>query len=124
MARYATTIQSCFVLHLSDTLVEYMLAHMGVHSAEDVVQQHDVGVRVHRPRQANPLLLAPRQVDPLLAYLRLVPRIQDLEILNVSITRKIDISISFCISMNRCFDASINSLLLYFHRYVKSIIRC
>lgn len=120
MVRYATTIQSCFVLHLSDTLVEDVFAHMGVHSAEDVVQQHDVGVRVHRPRQANPLLLPPRQVDPLLAYLRLVPGIQDLEILNVLITRKFDISVSFCISM---IDASINLLLLYFHRYVKSIIR-
>ena len=43
--------------HLSDTPVEDVLAHVGVDSAEDVVQQHDVGVRVHRPRQADPLLL-------------------------------------------------------------------
>lgn len=98
---------ACFVLYLSDALVEDVLAHMGVHSAEDVVQQHDVGVRVHRPRQANPLLLPPRQVDPLLTYLRLVPRIQDLEILKVSITRRFDISVSFCISINRYFDKSI-----------------
>ena len=57
MTSYNTSITSYFVRYLSDALVEYVLAHMGVDSAEDVVQQHDVGVRVHRPRKANPLLL-------------------------------------------------------------------
>ncbi len=72
-----------------------MLAHVGVHSREldfifflkkkyaklgdplqfhftyRIVQQIDVGLAVHRPRQADALLLAAGQVDALLADLSL-----------------------------------------------------
>ena len=76
------------VFYLSDALVEDVFANMSIHSTEDIVQQHNVGVRVDRPRQANPLLLPSRQVHPLLADLRLVSRVQDFEILRGSFRHK------------------------------------
>ena len=46
-------------------LVEDVFAHVGVHGAQRVVEEEDVVVAVDRPRQTDPLLLTPAQVDAL-----------------------------------------------------------
>ena len=61
--------------------LEDVLPHVGVDGGEGVVEQVDLGVVVHRPGQAHPLLLAAAQVDPLLADLGLVSPGQDLQVL-------------------------------------------
>lgn len=67
--------------HLSDALVEDVLADVGVHRAQNVVQEHDVRVRIDRAGEADPLLLTPRQVVALLPNLRLVAVLKDLKVL-------------------------------------------
>ena len=49
--------------HHLHVLVEDVLADLGVHRGEGVVQQVDVHVGVQGPRQVHPLLLAARQGD-------------------------------------------------------------
>ena len=48
-----------------DDLLEEVLAHMGIHSGQGVVQEVDVWAAVGSPGQADPLLLASRQVNTL-----------------------------------------------------------
>lgn len=82
--------------HPSDALVEDVLAHMGVHSAEHVIQENDVGIRVDRSRQADPLLLSPRKVDALFPDLRLVSAVQDLKVLRRNKTTRDENRTSDC----------------------------
>ena len=49
----------------SHHLVEDVLANMGVHCAQRIVEEEDVVVAVYRPREADPLLLSATQVDAL-----------------------------------------------------------
>ena len=49
-----------------DDLLEDVFAHVGIHSAEWVVQQIDVSVIVHSSGQAHSLLLSSTQVDTLM----------------------------------------------------------
>ena len=49
--------------HAADALLEDVFPNVGVHGAQRVVKEIDVAVGVHRPRQADSLLLAPAQVD-------------------------------------------------------------
>ena len=48
-----------------DDLIKDVLANVGVHSREGVVQQVDATVTVDGPGHADALLLTPRQVDTL-----------------------------------------------------------
>ena len=64
----------------SDDLLEQVLAHVGIHSRERVVEEVDIPVVVHRPRQADPLLLPAREVDSLLSDLGAVTVRKNLEI--------------------------------------------
>ena len=69
-------------------LLEEVLAHVGVHRGQGVVQEEGVPLAVHRPGHAQPLLLPSREVDAsltcttdatrclLLTYLREVARRQ------------------------------------------------
>ena len=63
-----------------DDLLEDVLPDVGVDGREGVVEQVDLGVVVHRPRQAHPLLLPAAQVDPLLADLGPVAAGQHLQV--------------------------------------------
>ena len=49
----------------ADHFLENVFSHVGVHGAERVVQQENVGVKVDGARQADALLLAAAQVDAL-----------------------------------------------------------
>jgi hypothetical protein len=61
-------------------LFKDVLSDVGVDRRQRVVEQVEVGVVVDCPGQADALLLAAGQVDPLLADLRLVPAGQDVQV--------------------------------------------
>lgn len=66
---------------LQDGLLHQELAHVHVHCAQDVVQQVDVLVRVERPGQTDPRLLASRQVHSFLSDLGVDAFVQYLQII-------------------------------------------
>ena len=65
---------------LLERVHEEELAHRRVHRGQHVVQNDDVLVGVDGPGQVDPGLLSPREVDPALAYLRLVAVGQDVQV--------------------------------------------
>ena len=63
------------------SLVKDVSADGGVHSAQRVVQQKDVGVRVEGSGQADPRPLTPAQADPAVTDQRAVSVGHDLQVL-------------------------------------------
>jgi hypothetical protein len=62
------------------SVVEDILAHIGIKSTEAVIDQVDVSVCVKSPSDRNTLLLPSREVDSLLPDLSLIPSRENLQI--------------------------------------------
>ncbi|KAH3662721.1 hypothetical protein OGATHE_004297 [Ogataea polymorpha] len=61
---------ACLVLEVSkNALVHYELAHLGVHSTQNIVQHDDVSVSINCSGKVDARLLAPRESDTTLPHL-------------------------------------------------------
>lgn len=71
---------SLLLEHSPDAILEDSRSRVGIHGAEDVVQEVDVAVLVHGTRELNALFLTPTQVEPALADLRLVAFLEKFQV--------------------------------------------
>ena len=60
--------------------IKEMSGHMTVHGTEGIVQKYNVSLAVGRPGKAHSLLLTAAQVDPVLSYLGLISRGENLQV--------------------------------------------